>query len=139
MVEHARHHNRVKTGTIQVPLHMTLNWKARMEDVSGAFSKCINYAGAKSEGYIHGLSVTFRHPGTGRTVTRTLIGNAEGLEYLWPLKLANKPNVAWRKKRGSWNLHFGLPPSYPADALMIKGSTKDKASGEFYKPVHLVD
>jgi hypothetical protein len=132
-------YNRVKTGTIQVPLHMTLNWKARMEDVSGAFSKCINYAGAKSEGYIHGLSVTFRHPGTGRTVTRTLIGNAEGLEYLWPLKLANKPNVAWRKKRGSWNLHFGLPPSYPADALMIKGSTKDKASGEFYKPVHLVD
>ena len=132
-------YNRTKTGTIQVPLHMTLNWKARMEDVSGRFSKCINYAGAKSEGYIHYFRVTFRHPGTGSTVTRTLIGNQEGIEYLWPQKLAGKNNVAWRKSRGDWDLHFGLPPSYPADALMIKGSTKDKSSGEFYKWVHLVD
>ena len=132
-------YNRTKTGTIQLPLHMTLNWKARMEDVSGRFSKCINYAGAKSEGFIHSLTVSFRHPGTGQSVTRTLIGNQEGIEYLWPLKLANKNNVAWRKSRGSWDLHFGVPPAYPADALMIKGTTKDKASGEFYKWVHLVD
>ncbi len=132
-------YNRTKTGTVRVPYHMVLNWKASMEDVSGRFSKCVNHLGAKSEGYIHDLEVRFRHPETGRSVKRTLIGNSEGIEYLWPLKLAGKNNVAWRKRGGSWDLHFGIPPSYPADALMIKGDTKGGISGEFYKWVHLVD
>jgi hypothetical protein len=110
-----------------------------MRDVSGRFSKCINYLDAKSEGYIHRLVVNFTHPGTGRSVTRTLIGNAEGIEYLWPLKLADKNNVAWRKTSGSWDLHSGIPPAYPADALMVKGDTEDNINGQFYKWVHLVD
>ncbi len=132
-------YNRVKTGTIQLPYHMRINWKAHMEDVSGRFSKCINYAGAKSEGYIHSLSVTFTHPATRARVTRKLIGNAEGIEYIWPLKVAGKNNVAWRKTSGDWDLHFGIPPAYPADALMVKGDTRDNEKGEFYKWVHLVD
>ncbi len=132
-------YNRTKTGTVRIPYHMVLNWKASMEDVSGRFSSCVNHLGAKSEGYIHSLKVRFNHPETGRSINRTLIGNSEGIEYIWPSKLAGKNNVAWRKVRGSWDLHFGLPPSYPADALMIKGDTKGGVSGEFYKWVHLVD
>ena len=128
-----------KTGTVSLPLHMHLNWKASMKDVSGKFSKCINYAGAKSEGYIHSLVVSFYHPRTGEYTSRTLIGNSEGVEYLWPLKLADKNNVAWRKTSGDWDLHFGIPPSYPYDALMVKGSTTDNINGQFYKWVHLLD
>jgi hypothetical protein len=132
-------YGRTKTGSVRLPLHMALKWKASMRDVSGRFSKCINYLDAKSEGYIHRLVVNFTHPGTGRSVTRTLIGNAEGIEYLWPLKLADKNNVAWRKTSGSWDLHSGIPPAYPADALMVKGDTEDNINGQFYKWVHLVD
>jgi hypothetical protein len=130
-----------RTGSMRIPLHMRVNVKASMDDVSGSFSKCINYLNAQSESYIDKLVVSFDHPETGRDVTRTLIGNAEGIEYFFPLKLADKNNVAWRKVSGSWDLHYGIPALDPTHggALMIKGDTLDGKSGEFYKWVHLLD
>jgi len=128
-----------KTGSIRVPLHMEIELKAYMRDVSGTFSKCINYLDAKSEGYIHSLAVAFTDPATGKSVSRTLIGNSEGIEYIYPLKMADKNNVAWRKRGGSWDLHFGIPLAYPYDAIMVKGTTGGGYSGTFYKWVHLID
>lgn len=126
-------------GETRLPLHMVLNVKASMEDVSGTFSKCDGFLGADSEGYIHKLSVGFTHPGTGKKVTRTLIGNGEGAEYIYPLKLADKNNVAWKKRSGSWDMHYGAPVLFPSDALMIKGETEGGIGGEFYKPLWLID
>ena len=131
-----------KTGTVKIPLHMHLEWWAYMQDVSGRFSSCVNYLGAKSEGYIDTLKVTFTHPVTHERVSRTLIGNAEGMEYLWPLKVANKNNVAWRKEKGTWDLHYGIPPTIfngHGGALMVKGDTEGGRGGVFYKWVHLLD
>lgn len=85
--------------------------------------------------------MSFDHPETGRDVTRTLIGNTEGIEYFFPLKLAGKNNVAWRKVGVSRDLHYGIPALDPTHggALMIKGDTLGGKSGEFYKWVHLLD
>ena len=130
-----------KTGTINLPLHMRLGVSASMKDISGPISKCINYLDAQSESYIDKLKVTFEHPETGRIISRTLIGNAEGIEYFWPQKVTGKNNVAWRKDSGSWDMHYGIPPSNPTHggALMVKGKTGDGYGSEFYKWVHLVD
>jgi hypothetical protein len=78
---------------------------------------------------------------TNEPVTRTLIGNAEGVEYLWPQILAGRNNVAWRKSSGSWNMHYGIPPTDPTHggALMIKGDTDGGERGYFYKWVHVLD
>jgi len=130
-----------KTGTVSMPYHMKLKVDAWMQDVSGSLSKCINYLGARSEGYIDKLKVSFTHPATGEQVTRTLIGNAEGIEYFWPQKVTGKNNVAWRKQSGNWDMHYGIPPTdlTHAGALMIKGETGGGYSGSFYKWLHLVD
>lgn len=130
-----------KTGTVQLPYHMKLSVRAYMQDVSGPRSKCINYLDAQSEGYIDKLKVTFSHPGTNKSVTRTLIGNAEGIEYAWPKKVPGKSNVAWRKESGSWDMHYGIPPTdwTHGGALMVKGDTGGGRSGVFYKWLHLVD
>jgi len=130
-----------KTGTVRLPYHMKLSVSASMQDVSGSLSNCINYLGAKSEGYIDKLKVSFAHPETSKTVTRTLIGNAEGIEYFWPQKVTGKNNVAWRKSSGSWDMHYGIPPTDPTHggALMVKGTTGGGYSGVFYKWLHLVD
>ena len=123
----------------RIPLHMELNVKTYMRDVSGTFSKCDGFLGADSESYIHKLTATFTHPDTGKQVTRTLIGNGEGVEYLYPILLADKNNVAWKKRSGSWNMYSGVPVKFPADALMIKGETEGGIGGEFYKPLWLID
>lgn len=131
-----------KTGNVSLPLHMHMEWYAYMQDVSGSFSNCINYLGAKSEGYIDSLKVTFTHPETGERISRTLIGNGEGVEYLWPLKVSDKNNVAWRKEKGTWDLHYGIPPTLingHGGALMVKGDTHGGENGVFYKWVHLLD
>jgi hypothetical protein len=130
-----------KTGSVRLPYHMKLSFRAYMQDVSGPLSSCVNYLGARSEGYIDKLKVSFTHPGTGLPVTRTLIGNAEGIEYLWPQKVTGKNNVAWRKDSGSWDMHYGIPPTDPTHggALMVKGETDGGGSGVFYKWLHLVD
>ena len=83
--------------------------------------------------------MSFRHPETGDNVYRTLIGNSEGIEYLYPFKMAGKDNVGWRKTSGSWDMHGGVPPLYPFDSVMVKGKTLGGESGRFYKYVHLVD
>lgn len=130
-----------KTGSIRVPLHMRIDLKTSMDDVSGPFSKCQNLLGAKSEGFIYNLSVSFNHPQTGRRINRTLIGNAEGVEYLFPLKLADKNNVGWRKSSGSWDLHYGISSQALSrgGGLMVKGTTGGGYTGNFYKWVHLID
>lgn len=130
-----------KTGSVRLPYHMKLSTRAYMQDVSGPLSSCVNYLGAQSEGYIDKLKVTFTHPATGEKVSRTLIGNAEGIEYFWPQKVTGKNNVAWRKASGSWDMHYGIPPTDPTHggALMVKGETGGGRSGEFYKWLHLVD
>ena len=131
-----------RTGTVQLPMNMKLQWRASMQDVSGNWSTCANYLGAQSEGYIDTLKVTFTHPGTGQTVTRTLIGNGEGVEYFWPQTVTGKNNVGWRKQGGSWNLHYGIPPTLVpthGGALMVKGDTGGGYSGVFYKWLHLLD
>ena len=130
-----------KTGSIRLPYHMKLSTRAYMQDVSGPISSCVNYLGAQSEGYIDKLKVTFTHPATGEKVSRTLIGNAEGIDYFWPQKVTGKNNVAWRKASGSWDMHYGIPPTDPTHggALMVKGETGGGRSGEFYKWLHLVD
>ena len=130
-----------KRGTIELPLHMRLGVSTSMQDVSGPISKCINYLDAKSESYIDKLNVTFKHPDTGLTVKRTLIGNAEGVEYFYPQKVTGKNNVGWRKQSGSWDMHYGIPPSNPTHggALMVKGKTGGGYKGNFYKWLHLID
>lgn len=130
-----------KKGTIRLPLHMKIILKTSMDDVSGVFSKCQNLLGAKSEGFIYNLSVSFSHPATGRTIKRTLIGNAEGIEYVYPLKLAGKNNVAWGKSSGTWDLHYGIASQAitRGGGLMVKGKTGGGQSGNFFKLVHLID
>lgn len=130
-----------KTGTVRIPYHMRLRVNASMQDVSPSYRTCANYLGAQSEGYLDTLRVTFDHPESGDTITRTLIGNAEGIEYFWPQKVPGKNNVAWRKTSGSWDMHYGIPPTDPSHggALMIKGDTDGGKTGSFYKWVHLID
>ena len=130
-----------RTGRIQLPYHMKLVWRASMDDVSGRFSSCINYLGAQSEGYIDTLKVSFTHPVTGEPVNRTLMGNAEGIEYFWPQIVTGRNNVGWRKTGDAWNLHYGIPPTDPTHggALMVKGDTGGGYAGVYYKWVHLLD
>jgi len=129
------------TGTVKMPYHMRLKVSASMVDISGALSTCSGYFGADSESYIDKLKVTFTHPASGEQVSRTLIGNAEGIEYFWPQTVTGKNNVAWRKSSGSWGMHYGIPAADPTHggALMIKGETGGGYSGSFYKWLHLVD
>ena len=129
-----------KRGTVSVPPHMRLELDASMDDVSGIISKCdVPILNSKSEGYIHKLAVTFTHPETGQAVTRTLIGNGEGIEYL-PGTIQGKNNVAWRKTGGEWDLHYGIPPlNASRGGIMVKGDTEGNIDGEFYKWVHLLD
>lgn len=131
-----------KTGTVRIPLHMQIRLWDYLQHVHAnpnILNQCKNSL-AQSEIYTRSLVVTFTHPQTGQTVTRTLIGLDEGIDYIWPLKLADKNNVAWRKETGTWDLHYGFPPSTDTKGgLMGKGPTEGGRGGIFYKWVHLVD
>ena len=129
-----------KTGTVNIPYHTRLNVKAVMVDIATGFKSCLSLAA--SEGYIKNLKVTFTHPGSGKKVTKTLIGLGEGSSYPYPaFKLAGKNNVAWENINApgildTWDLFYA---NINGGTLMIKGATDGGRNGEFYKPLHLID
>lgn len=132
---------RTKTGDIRVPPHMTIRLTATMSDLTGGdpFSDCGGLSPAQSEAYIETLKLTFTHPGTGRTVERTIIGLKEGsTAFPWPVTLDRQNNVAWWEDEPDQDeLHIYYAPTY--DSLMIKGDTDGGVRGRFYKRVHLLD
>lgn len=128
------------TGTIQIPYHMRLELNADMVDVSGPFSSCVNFLGANSEAYIETFAVSFTHPVTNEAVTRTLIGNSEGIEYL-NANVAGEDNTGWNKVSGIWDMFFMKPSAVPTHqgAIVVSGATAGGNTGSFFKQVHLVD
>lgn len=132
-----------KSGTVKVPAHMRIRWKASMDELPG-FGDC-GHLTAASEGYIRSLRFTFTHPGTGRRITRTVIGNKEGSDY--PLiNLDMKNNVAWWNwndpddRRDTWDLFYAPRPSGGGGGvLMVKGDTDENRRGYFFKWVYLLD
>ena len=120
---------------------MTIRLTATMSDLTGGdpFSDCGGLSPAQSEAYIETLKLTFTHPGTGRTVERTIIGLKEGsTAFPWPVTLDRQNNVAWWEDEPDQDeLHIYYAPTY--DSLMIKGDTDGGVRGRFYKRVHLLD
>jgi len=128
-----------KRGKLQLPYHINLSLWTYLAEAPNTIGSCASIA--KSEIYVDKLKVTFDHPETNSSITRTLIGLAEGIEYFWPSLITNKNNVAWRKDKGTWDLHYGIPPLDPTHggAIMAKGVTDGGRGGVFYKWVHLLD
>ena len=124
------------TGKIWVPLHMELELKAYLEDVSGRFTSCHRFA-EKSEMYVDYFMVEFTHPATEDVIKRSLIGLDEGQGYL--TTMVDRPNVAWKRRSGNWDLQYGIPVIGQTGAVMAKGEVDDGSGGTFFKRVHLVD
>lgn len=129
---------RKKTGNIRLPYHMRIYLQAIMTETS---SGCYNPA-AETEGYIRRFAVTFKHPDSQRSITRTLIGLEEGKGYITSLHKRN--NVAWeqwddpRDSRDTFKLYTNYSLT-SWDGLKIEGKTDGDQKGHFYKQVHLID
>ena len=131
-----------KSGIVKLPYHMRIYLKASMVEVgSGGIIGDCGHLTAASEGYIKKLEVTFKHPISGTSTTRTLIGLKEGSDYPL-LNLDRKNNVAWwneddpNDSKDTWDL-FYAPVN--GGVLMVKGDTDENRKGHFYKWSHLVD
>ena len=136
---------RSKKGTTRVAQHMTLRVTTRMEDTSGYTSECGGALSgyAKTEVYISSLKLKFKHPTSGVTIDRTIIGLDEGLGYPVLSNLDLNNDVGWYETRDDNDYHIYRSTAglwnRNVSSLMLKGDTKDGAYGRVYKRVHLVD
>lgn len=129
---------RTATGTVAAPLHQQVFVKAHLTKEGSR--ACGGIFAAQSEAFMRRLTLTFTHPDTGETITRTIIGHHEGKEYVYPLKVTGKNNVGWIKydrpnyTHDTWDLYFAQ------ESLMFEGSTtSEKREGNAYKWVWLLD
>lgn len=123
----------VRTGTVVVPIHMQL--KLRGELIERGSGSCAS--AFESEAYINYFELTYTHPGTGASMTRTLIGLDEGVGNLTRLNGDN--NIGWEQpSEGSEDLYLYYS-TLGAGSLKIEGGTSDGHKGNFRKRVHLIE
>jgi hypothetical protein len=127
---------RTVSGTLTVPIHMTLRIETELLEQSG-FGNCAGIL--ESELWIRSLRLSFSRPGIGGNDTRTIIGFREGRGAdLVAQDLDVFENTAWTQpdKR---NEEFVMEYSSVYDSIKIEGEADAGHAGNFNKRVHLID
>ncbi len=124
------------TGSVSVPLHMTLRIETELLEQDG-FGSCAGIF--ESELWISSLTLSFNRPGIGGSDRRTIIGFREGRGAdLLAQDLDVFENAAWTQpsKRSE---EFVMEYSSFYDSIKIEGEADAGHKGNFNKRVHLVD
>ena len=127
---------RTATGTVTVPIHMTLRIETELLEQPG-FGSCAGVF--ESELWIESLRLTFNRPGIGGRDTRTIIGFREGRGAdVLAQDLDVFENAAWTQPNKR-NEDFVMEYSSFYDSIKIEGEADAGHAGNFNKRVHLID